>query len=162
MPIPKTSSGEMPFLDHLEELRWRIIYSLIGILIGVTIGLVVAFKFDVVELLQAPIHDYLHGRKLVVLNPMDAFSIRIQIAFVIGLAAAAPIVAYQLWAFMSPALHKPEKRIMIPVLVSALVLFMIGVAMSWFIVLPMSLRWLDGLMGTSLEPMIAASEYFGL
>lgn len=150
----------MPFLDHLEELRWRIIYSLIGILVGVALGLFFAFKFDIVAILQEPVLPYLNGHKLVVLNPMDAFSIRIQIAFVIGMVIAAPVTGYQLWAFMSPALHKPEKRMMIPVLFSAAILFVIGVALAWFFVMPMSLKWLYGLLGTTLDPMYSAAAYF--
>jgi sec-independent protein translocase protein TatC len=150
----------MPFLDHLEELRWRIIYSLIGVCLGLAIGLYCSFKFNIIDILQAPLLPFLKGHKLVILHPMDAFSIRIQIAFVIGLTVAAPIVGYQLWAFMAPALHKPEKRVVVPVLFAAALLFLAGVALAWFYVLPMSLKWLYGLVGDTLEPMYAASEYF--
>ena len=150
----------MPFLDHLEELRWRIIYSLIGVCLGLAIGLYCSFKFNIIDILQAPLLPFLKGHKLVILHPMDAFSIRIQIAFVIGFTVAAPIIGYQLWAFMAPALHKPEKRVVVPVLVAAALLFLAGVALAWFYVLPMSLKWLYGLVGDTLEPMYAASEYF--
>src|SRR6478672_11374337 len=101
MPIPKSSSGEMPFLDHLEELRWRIIYSLIGICVGLAIGLYVSFAFDVIDVLQKPVMPYLQGHHLVVIHPMDGFTIHIQIAFVIAIVVAAPILIYQLWAFMA-------------------------------------------------------------
>lgn len=150
----------MPFLDHLEELRWRIIYSLIGVCLGLAIGLYCSFRFNIIDILQAPLLPYLKGHKLVILHPMDAFSIRIQIAFVIGFTVAAPIIGYQLWAFMAPALHKPEKRVVVPVLFAAALLFLAGVALAWFYVLPMSLKWLYGLVGDTLEPMYAASEYF--
>jgi sec-independent protein translocase protein TatC len=162
MPIPESSSGEMPFLDHLEELRWRIIYSLIGILVGVATGLVLAFKFALVGLLQAPIAPFMDGRKLSVLTPMDAFSINIQIAFVIGFAIAAPVIGYQFWRFMSPALHAKERRIVIPVLFAAALLFISGVALVWFFVLPMSLKWLHELaLASGLQPEYTASAYFG-
>jgi sec-independent protein translocase protein TatC len=151
----------MPFLDHLEELRWRIIYSLIGIVVGLAIGLYFSFAFNLVELLQAPLIPYMQGHRLVVLHPMDAFTIRIQIAFVIGLTVAAPVVGFQLWAFLAPALHKPEKRVVVPVLFAAAILFLCGVALSWFFVLPMTLKWTYQLAGDSLETMYAASEYFG-
>jgi sec-independent protein translocase protein TatC len=150
----------MPFLDHLEELRWRIIYALIGVCLGLAIGLYCSFKFNIIDILQAPLLPFLKGHKLVILHPMDAFSIRIQIAFVIGFTVAAPIIGYQLWAFMAPALHKPEKRVVVPVLFAAALLFLAGVALAWFYVLPMSLKWLYGLVGDTLEPMYAASEYF--
>ena len=160
MPIPKTASGEMPFLDHLEELRWRIIYSLVGIVIGLAIGLYCSFAFNLIDVLQAPLLPYLKGGRLVILHPMDAFTIRIQLAFVIGLTVAAPVVGFQLWSFLAPALHKPEKQVVLPVLFAAAFLFLGGVALAWFYVLPMSLKWLYGLVGDSLQPMYAASEYF--
>jgi sec-independent protein translocase protein TatC len=160
MPIPKSSSGEMPFLDHLEELRWRIIYSLIGIMIGLGVGLYCSFAFDLIGVIQAPVLPYLGGRHLALLHPMDGFTIHIQIAFVIALAIAAPLVLYQLWAFMAPALHKPEKRVIIPVLFGSVVLFTFGAAMAWFLVLPISLKWLYGINAGNLDAMYAASEYF--
>ena len=150
----------MPFLDHLEELRWRIIYSLIGVVVGLAIGVYCSFAFNIVDALQAPLLPYMKGHRLVILHPMDGFTIRIQIAFVIGLTVAAPIVGYQIWAFLAPALHKPEKRVVLPVLFAAAVLFLLGVALAWFYVLPVSLKWLYGLNGDTLEPMYAASEYF--
>lgn len=151
----------MPFLDHLEELRWRIIYAGIALLIGVAIGLALAFKYDLVTILAAPALPYMGGAKLIVTHPVALFSIRIQIAFVIGIGIAAPIIGYQLWAFMAPALHQNERGLVIPVLTAGAILFFIGVAMAWFIVLPMSLKWFYGLAGVSLQPMYEASEYFG-
>src|SRR3954468_10036421 len=161
MPIPKSTNGEMPFLDHLEELRWRIIYAGVALVIGVAIGLAPAFRYDLVAVLWAPAIPYMGGQKLIVTHPVDIFSIRIQIAFVIGIGISAPVIGYQLWAFMSPALHSNEKRVVIPVLVAGAVLFLIGVSLSWFLVLPMSLKWFYGLIGTSLQPMYSASEYIG-
>src|SRR5947208_1873539 len=135
MAIPKSSGGEMPFLDHLEELRWRIIYSLIGVVVGLGIGLYIAFAYNIIDILQAPMLPYTNGHRLSVLHPMDGFTIHIQIAFVIGFTLAAPVIGYQIWAFLAPALHKPEKRVVIPVLFAAAILFLLGVALAWFYVL---------------------------
>jgi sec-independent protein translocase protein TatC len=161
MPIPKSSNGEMPFLDHLEELRWRIIYSAIALMIGVGIGLAIAFHYDIVALLAAPASASMGGAKLIVTHPVTIFTIRIQIAFAIGIAIAAPAIGYQLWAFMAPALHLSERKIIIPVLIAGAVLFLIGAAMAWYLVLPMSLKWFFGLTGSSLQPMYEAGEYIG-
>lgn len=150
----------MPFLDHLEELRWRIIYSLIGLIIGVAIGLFCAFKYDILGLLQQPMLPYLNGRKLTILHPMDPFSIRIKLGFMIGLVVSAPVIVYQVWAFMSPALHKPEKRVMLPTLFAAVILFLVGVSLAWFIVLPVSLKWLYPL-SSAFDPSYTATNYFG-
>jgi sec-independent protein translocase protein TatC len=151
----------MPFLDHLEELRWRIIYSLIGVCVGLAIGLYFSFMFDILGWLQKPLLPYLNGHKLVVLHPMDGFTIKIQLAFVIGFTVAAPVIGYQVWAFLAPALYKPEKRVVVPVLFAAAVLFLCGVALAWFYVLPASLKWLAEINSSgSLDAMYAASEYF--
>ena len=150
----------MPFLDHLEELRWRIIYSLIGVVIGLAVGIYCAFAYDLLGWLQKPLLPFMEGRRLVLLHPMDGFTIRIQLAFVIGVAIAAPVIGYQLWAFLAPALHKPEKRVVVPMLFAAAGLFFAGVALAWFFVLPMSLKWFYELNLGTFETMYAASEYF--
>jgi sec-independent protein translocase protein TatC len=162
MAIPKTSGGEMPFLDHLEELRWRIIYSLIGLVIGIAVGAYFSFGYDVLEPLQAPLLPYLDpGQRLTVLSPMDGFTIRLQVAFVIGLTVAAPIIGYQVWAFLSPALHKPEKRVALPFLVAAALLFVGGVALAWFFVMPITLEFFHKLNGDTLQAQYTATAYFG-
>jgi sec-independent protein translocase protein TatC len=162
MAIDKPAGGEMPFLDHLEELRWRIIYSLIAIVIGLGIGLYFAFAYNIIGTLQQPILPYMNGRRLGILHPMDGFTIRLHIAFGIALILAAPIVGYQIWAFLAPALHKPEKRVVLPVLFAAAILFLIGAAMAWFFVLPMTIKWLSILNGDTFELNYVATEYFSM
>jgi sec-independent protein translocase protein TatC len=162
MRIPKSSSGEMPFLDHLEELRWRIIYSLGALVVGLGVGFFVAFKFDLLTVLQSPLRPYLpQGQTLVYTHPGDPFSVLMQVALVVGMTIALPVIGYQVWAFLSPALYKHERRIVVPVLAVAVLLFGAGVAMAYFLVLPMTLRFLFGLEATALTPMITVSEYFG-
>jgi sec-independent protein translocase protein TatC len=161
MPMPKSHTGEMPFLDHLEELRWRIIYSLAALIVGVGIGFFVTIKFDLLLLLQAPVLPYLRGNHLVYTHPGDTFSVLMQMAFVVGIATAIPVIAYQAWSFLAPALHKHEKRVVMPVLAAATLLFVAGVALAYFLVLPMTLKFLFGLEATTLTPMITVSEYFG-
>src|SRR3954464_15484819 len=100
MPIPKSSNGEMPFLDHLEELRWRIIYAGFAFIFGLTIGLIIAFKFDVIGLLEPPRLPDVGGQKLIAPHPADIFAIKIRIAMAIGVVIAAPVIAYQLWRFL--------------------------------------------------------------
>jgi sec-independent protein translocase protein TatC len=160
MRIPKSSTGEMPFLDHLEELRWRIIYSLGALVVGIVIGLLAAVKLDLIRWLQNPVLPYLHGQKLVYTHPSDTFSIYMQLALVVGVAVALPVIGYQVWAFLSPALYKHERRIVIPVLAVAIILFASGVALAYFLVLPLTLRFLFSIGTESLTPMITVSEYF--
>ena len=159
--MAKNSAGEMPFLDHLEELRWRIIWSLAALAIGLGVGFFVVMKLNLIHVLQAPIAPYLGGRKLVYTHPGDPFSILLNAALVVGVIVASPVIIYQLWAFLSPALYRHEKRVVIPVILGAVLLFMAGVSLAYFFVLPMTLKFLIGIQVGSLEPMITASEYFG-
>ncbi|HVE77516.1 MAG TPA: twin-arginine translocase subunit TatC [Gemmatimonadaceae bacterium] len=154
------TAAEMPFLDHLEELRWRILWSLAALLVGVAIGFAIVAQGDVFKVLEAPIAPYLGGKKLVFTHPGDPFSIMMTASFGIGVVLALPVILYQVWAFLSPALYPHEKRLMIPVVLGATLLFAAGVALSFFVVLPLTLGFLLRLHTESLEPMITAGDYF--
>lgn len=154
-------NDEMPFLDHLEELRWRIIWSLAALMVSVGVAFWVMLQFDVIGVLEKPILPLLHGHKLVYTHPGDPFAIILNASIGLGVLIALPVVFYQLWSFISPALHRHEKKLVIPMFMFATFLFLSGVALSWFVVLPLALPWLMNFSGPSLEPMITASEYFG-
>jgi len=156
------SSAEMPFLDHLEELRWRIIWSLVALIIGVVVAFVLLQRFDVFEFLERPILPYLGGNKLKYTHPADPFSVLISASFTIGIVVALPVILYQVWAFLAPALYKHEKRIVLPVIFGAILLFIGGVALSFYIVLPMTIGWLMSIAASTdaLEPMITYRDYF--
>ena len=156
-----TNAAEMPFLDHLEELRWRIIWSLAALVLGVVVGVVIVFNFDLLTWLQGPILPFLNGTKLKVTHPGDGFSILMQAAIIVGVLVALPVILYQVWAFLSPALHTHEKRIGIPVILGAVMLFVVGAAMAWYLVLPMTLRVLFHFDDKAFDQMITATEYFG-
>src|SRR5690349_20530377 len=137
--MAKEPAGEMPFLDHLEELRWRIIWSHGAIIVGLIVGFVLVYKYDVIGVLAAPIAPYLQGNKLGYTHPADTFSILLCMALAVGLVIASPVVVYQLWAFLAPALHKHEKRVAMPVILGAVPLFLGGVSLAWYFVIPMML-----------------------
>jgi sec-independent protein translocase protein TatC len=153
--------GEMPFLDHLEELRWRILWSLTALIGGTLIGFLVVQHFDVLALLKRPIAPFLPAGKLYITRPTDAFIITLKLAALVGIVLAAPIVAWQGWAFFSPALYQREKRFAIPALFAGLVLFIIGVVIAYEWVLPAALRILFSFQRADLESIITADEYFG-
>jgi sec-independent protein translocase protein TatC len=157
----RKQEAEMPFLDHLEELRWRIIWSLLAIVIGVAVGFFGVLQYDIVARLEAPVLPYLHGHHVMATHPTDGLQITISAAFWIGAVIAFPVVLYQAWSFLSPALYARERRLLIAAIVGGLGLFVAGVSFAYVIVLPMSLPWLFGLFGTALEPMITAENYFG-
>jgi sec-independent protein translocase protein TatC len=159
--MAEKGGAEMPFLDHLEELRWRLIWSLLALAIGVAIGFVLVLRFDLLTVLQAPIAPYLKGATLVYTHPGDPFSIALATAFIVGTILALPVIIYQVWGFVSPALYRHEKRVVIPVLIGAVALFAGGAAMAYLLVLPLTLRFLLNFQAGSLTPMITAAEYFG-
>ncbi len=160
MPIPKSPTGEMPFLDHLEELRWRIIYSLAAVLVCVGIGFFLSVRYDVVGLLAKPILPLIPEHKLVFLHPSAGFTVILNAAMAFGLVLASPVIIYQIWAFLAPALHKHERRIGLGVLFSGVLLFLSGAALAYFVVVPLALPWLFGFAGPSLVPLITAEDYF--
>jgi len=160
MAIPKSSSGEMPFLDHLEELRWRIIYALAAVLVGVGLGFFLASKFDVIGFLAKPVLPLVPEHRLVYTHPSEGFTIILDCAVTFGLVLASPIIIYQIWAFLAPALHTHEKRIGIAVLFSGVLLFVAGAALAYMVVVPLAIPWLFNFAGPSLVPLITAEDYF--
>jgi len=155
------STAEMPFLDHLEELRWRIIRSLAAIVVGVVLGFFIVLKFNLLLWMQEPITPYLHGHRLMNTHPGGGFSIMMQTAIIIGVVIALPVVIYQAWLFLAPALHRHEKKVVLPVIIGAVFLFICGALLAWYFVLPMTLRFLTSLGDEAFDQMISANEYFG-
>ncbi len=153
-------SGEMPFLDHLEELRWRLLWSLGAVAIGFGLGWWLLSSTDIFRLLEEPIAPYLNGKKLVYTHPADTFRILMSGAFAIGTVLALPVIGYQIWAFLSPALHKHEKRVVIPVLIVGTGLFASGVALCFKVILPLTLGVLLGIQSDYIDPMITVRDYF--
>lgn len=156
-----TPAGEMPFLDHLEELRWRLIWSLVAVMVCAVAGYFLVTRLDVLGILVAPIKPFLQGTKLKYLSPTEPFFITLKLAMSVGLVLASPIVIYQVWAFLAPALLPSEKRIIVPSLYMGLVLFAIGVVMAYELVLPMTLAFTMSFQTESLEQSIVIGEYLG-
>jgi sec-independent protein translocase protein TatC len=156
--------AEMAFLDHLEELRQRLFKCAAAFAFGAIIAFLLFTQvphFDVIEFLSRPITPYLHGQKLIYLHPGDAFQIVLDAGFALSFIIASPVILYQLWGFVSPAMYSHEKKLVVPVLGGIVVLFVAGVAMAFTLILPMTIKFLVGVESDALQPMIAASEYFG-
>jgi sec-independent protein translocase protein TatC len=150
----------MPLLAHLEELRKRIIFSLLGVLVGF---LSCWFHADrIFGLMQQPIIQALRhhglGGGLVYLNPTEPFNLYLEVGFAAGLFAASPFVFYQLWLFIAPGLYRNEKRYVLPFLISTVGLFIAGGFFGYRMVYPASLDFLIG-YGQRFQPMITIREY---
>jgi sec-independent protein translocase protein TatC len=153
----------MPFLDHLEELRWRILKSLLAVAIAFvfTFWLCTASGLDIIGIATKPIEPYLHGRHLVYTGVVEPFTLLLQAAGVLAIVIAGPVVAYQILSFLTPALKKEERKVLIPVLVAAAVLFLAGIAMSVFVFVPVTMGLIEKLPHASLDSMLMVSQYFG-
>lgn len=159
----QSSMAEMPFLEHLEELRIRLFWCAGAVAAGGVVA-VILFNlpgFDVITFLSRPILPYLHGAKLIYTHPSDAFQVVLDAGFALAFVIASPVILYQLWGFISPAMYAHEKKVVLPVLAGIVALFVAGVALGFLVILPLTLRFLVNVESTSLTPMISASEYFG-
>ena len=156
------SPGEMPFLDHLEELRWRILRSLGAIVVGSGLGLWLVQQFQLVNLLKQPIAQYLTGAggKLIVTSPTDPVMIVFKLGFLVGLILASPVILWQLWAFLAPALYSREKRALVPALFVGLLLFLTGAGLAYVFVVPQALRVLFSFQTEAIQPFITYDAYF--
>ena len=161
MRMKRDAKGEMPFLDHLEELRWRILWSVGALIAGAAVGFYLLQHFDVFTLLKAPITPYLPDGKLFITRPTDAFIITLKLAVVIGAILASPVIFAQLWKFLSPALYEHERRYIVPALIAGLGLFIAGGLMAYLWVLPAVFRILYGFRVGDIEWIITADAYFG-
>jgi len=146
----------MPFLDHLEELRWRILWSLIALVLGTAVGFGIVYKTNMPELLLNPVRAAWNDPNLhlIYLSPADPFFVSLKLAIYIGVILAFPIIVYQVWAFLSPALEKSEKRAIVPALYLGLVLFCAGVALAYFAALPVTLEFFQVFLSSALEAQL--------
>jgi sec-independent protein translocase protein TatC len=154
--------GEMPFLDHLEELRWRLLWSLLALILGSVVGFILVDRMDAMELLIRPIEPFLDGGKLKYLSPTDPFFVTIKLAILTGVVLASPVIIYQIWAFLAPALMPSEKRVIVPALYMGVVLFLIGVVMSYKLVLPMTLKFTMSFQTEFLDQSIVIGPYMAM
>jgi sec-independent protein translocase protein TatC len=159
----KESMPTMGFLDHLEELRRRIIYSIISVAVGFCICW---WKVErIYDVMQRPIMDALRSNgmaeKLVYLNPTEPFNLYLKIAALAGLFLTSPFVLYQVWMFISPGLYRKEKKYVVPFMVSTITLFAAGGYFGYKIVYPAALTFLIN-FGKQFQPMITIGEYTSL
>jgi sec-independent protein translocase protein TatC len=160
---PQDSMPAMSFLEHLEELRKRIIYSLIAMAVGFFACW--GYAERIYAIMQRPIMEALRRNampeKLVYLNPTEPFNLYIKVAFLAGLFATSPFVLYQVWLFISPGLYRHEKRYVTPFMLSTVALFVAGGIFGYKIVYPAALNFLID-YGKQFQPMITIGEYTDL
>ncbi len=164
-PDPGRRRGEMPFLDHLEELRMRILWSLAATAVGTVVGFVLIHRFRVLELLLRPIRAGFPDRpdlQLIYLSPADPFFITLKLSVVVGIILAFPVIVYHVWAFLEPALEPHEKKAIVPALYLGLILFLAGVALAYFVALPVSIAFFQTFEGGLMQAQYEIGKTLGL
>jgi sec-independent protein translocase protein TatC len=161
--VPEEGGGQMTFFEHLVELRKRIINSLIAVLAGAAIGWFVAPRF--VNVITVPIRAALKAHdlnpQLVYTGPTDYLSLLIKLSIYLGIVVASPVILYQVWLFVAPALYRNEKSAVTGFLFSTVFLFLAGIAFAYFLALPHILNFLIGFQGP-VVPLIKIDDYFDL
>lgn len=161
--------GRMPLMDHIRELRSRLLKAVAAILVGFAVGLVPAVFYRVWAFVEHPFcaatingHTGCHvlGDQLVITGVFDPFMLRVQIAFFLGLIVTSPVWLYQLWAFIAPGLYRREKRWTYLFVGTAAPLFLAGAAIAYF-AMSRGLKYLLGLTPAHVVNLPPVSTYLG-
>jgi sec-independent protein translocase protein TatC len=146
------SDDKLPFTDHLDELRHRLIISVLGIGAGFAISY--AFSQQILLLLQRPM-----PARLVFIAPTEAFFVNLKVAFYAGLFLSVPLILFQVWKFVAPGLYEHERRYSYPFLIISTILFLVGAVFAYIVLLPITLHFLIAQGGELWKPNITLSNY---
>lgn len=150
---PGEEEGGNGFLDHLEELRWRLIKIIIGVFIAAAGALY--FGEEIFAFVIRPLGD----TELHVTAITGSFYSYITVSLFAGLFLVLPYVFYQLWAFVAPGLYRREARMILPAVFFSTILFLLGAAFCFYLVLPFAIQYLISFAGTVLTPIITVDSY---
>lgn len=151
-----TPAARMPLMSHLIELRSRVIKSVVAVAVGTVVGFI--FYRDILELLARP-YEGATDQPLAFFQPTEPFSLALRIALFGGTILASPVISYQIWRFIGPALTPREKRYVYPLSGVITVLFGAGVVLGYF-TLPLALRVLFSFAGDLLQETVGVNFYF--
>lgn len=159
---PRPSPEAMTVVEHLGELRHRVVVSIVAVAVGAAIAFALYG-----HVLSFFVHPYCrvvgphHPCQLFVTGPLDGLSIRLKIAGYGGLFIASPVVLWQLWRFVTPGLQAKEKRYAIPFIVASIVLFVLGASLA-YLTFPHALSFLIAVGGPSLQQIYSPTSYLSL
>jgi len=153
--------GRMSFLEHLEELRRRIIYALLGIGIGIACSFL--FIQRIYDFLTGPALATLpEGSRLIYTQPTEAFALYVNISLISGAIFAAPFIMYQVWGFIAPGLYANEKRFVVPFVLFSTLGFLGGAAFNHYVAYPFIMVYFASFNTPNLSYMPRLSDVFGL
>jgi sec-independent protein translocase protein TatC len=153
-----TERAELPgmsLMEHLEELRRRIVHSAIYLAVGFLAAW--AFHDRLVGFIQAPLVKI--GKNLVFTHPMDPLNLDLQVSLLGGAILASPFILFQVWLFIAPGLYQKERRFVVPFMAATVGLFLAGAAFGYFYVLPSAIQILIVGFGHNFTPMVTIDDY---
>ncbi|WP_374530406.1 twin-arginine translocase subunit TatC [Novosphingobium sp.] len=165
-PVRDIDETQAPLLDHLIELRTRLLRSIAALAIAFFVCLY--FASDIFGFLVRPLTEaFPPGQgKLVYTKLYEAFFVELKVALFAAFFVSFPVIANQMWAFVAPGLYAKEKKAFLPFLVATPVLFTCGASLAYFVVMPTAFKWMLGFQGEkgglSVEALPAAGDYLGL
>jgi len=152
---------EAPLVEHLEELRARILWSLVAWVVGT--GVAWSFRVQLLEWLKRPLDLAAQQNRiqvnLIVLDITEPFLVSLKVAAFGGLVLALPFIVYQVWAFIAPGLYEHEKRLAVPFLLGAGFSFALGALFAYYGFLPFAIPFLLGFLGEVITPQISIGRY---
>jgi len=148
----------MSFLEHLEELRGRLIRSLVALVIGTLFCW--GFRTQIFRFLTQPLRQSLPGVQFIAIGPAEAFLLYMKMAVFVGIFVAMPYVLYQVWAFVSPGLHAHERRYVLPFIFFGSLFFIGGGLFGHYLLFPMTFGFLATFGGEEIKLMPRVEEYF--
>lgn len=148
----------MSFLEHLEELRQRLLKTVIALAAGFAVCW--SFHEQIFHFMVQPLRAAYPGIKLVATSPTETLMLFMKMSFFAGIFLAAPFVLYQIWAFVAPGLYSHEKRYVVPFIVFGTGFFVSGAAFGHYWLFPLTFRFLGEFGGTDVEYLPKVSEYY--
>ncbi|MFH1077024.1 MAG: twin-arginine translocase subunit TatC [Pseudomonadota bacterium] len=152
---------KLPFLEHLEELRRRLIICLIAV--GVSFIICYIFAKQLFDALIHPLVSMMSpDEKLVYTSLPEAFMTYLKVSLIGGVLLATPVIFYQIWLFISPGLYKTERRLLLPAIAVSCLLFAAGALFGYFVVFPVGFKFFLGFASESIRPMLSIEKYLSL
>jgi sec-independent protein translocase protein TatC len=161
-PPPQHAPGdrEMTMLEHLDELRKRLVAAVIGVVVGILVAVVPLPGYgSITETVVKLLAERAPAGKLTTLGPGEGFFTFLQVALIIGIALAMPVIIYQLLAFVTPALYDNEKKYLYIAVPGVTFSFVVGVAFCYFLMLPFAIAFLGGFQTDIFAPLWSAERY---
>lgn len=149
---------ELPLVQHLIELRTRLLHIILFVL--VTFGCLFYFANDIYYLISAPLQKLLpENSSMIATDVISPFLTPLKLTFFSAILLAIPFILYQVWAFIAPGLYKHEKRLAVPLLISSILLFYLGMAFAYFVVFPLIFSFITGIGLTGVATMTDITKY---